>query len=93
VAAAVDGARGIRGFAEALGLPRKYHDTMTVAWARMIGRLAVDTAPVPFGEFLDANPQLLRPGVLSAHYSDELLHSERARAAFVEPGLAPLPPV
>jgi hypothetical protein len=93
VTAAVDGARGIRGFAEAHGLPRKYHDTMTVAWARVVGRLAVDSAPLPFGEFLDAHPELLRPGVLSAHYSDELLHSERARMAFVEPDLAPLPPV
>ena len=91
VAAAVDGARGIRAFAEAHGLPRKYHETMTVAWARVVGRLAVDSAPLPFGEFLRANPQLLRPGVLSPHYSDALLHSERARASFVEPDLAPLP--
>ena len=65
VAAAVDGARGIRGFAEAHGLPRKYHETVTVAWARVVGRLAVDSAPLPFGEFLHANPQLLRPGVRS----------------------------
>ena len=93
VAAAVDGARRIRAFAEAHGAPRKYHETMTVAWARVVGRLAVDSEPLPFGEFLDANPQLVRPGVLSAHYSDALLQSERARASFVEPDLAPLPPV
>src|SRR6185503_2959227 len=65
VAAAVEGARGIRAFAAAHGLPRKYHETMTVAWARVVGRLAVDCEPLPFREFLDANPQLLRPGVLS----------------------------
>jgi hypothetical protein len=91
VAAAVEGARGIRRFAEAHGVFRKYHDTMTVAWARVVGRLAVDSAPLPFAEFLEAHPELLRRDLLSAHYSKDLLFSERARASFVEPDLAPLP--
>ena len=91
VRAAIDGARGIRRFAEAHGATRKYHDTMTVAWARVVGRLAVDSAPLPFGAFLDAHPELLRRDLLSAHYSEGLLFSEQARASFVEPDLAPLP--
>jgi hypothetical protein len=91
VAAAVEGARGIRRFAEARGAFRKYHDTMTVAWARVVGRLAVDSAPLPFAEFLEAHPELLRRDLLSAHYSEGLLFSEPARASFVEPDLAPLP--
>jgi hypothetical protein len=89
--AAVDGARRIRGFAEALGDPGKYHETMTVGWARVVGRLAVDSAPLTFPAFLAAHPELLRRDLLSAHYSRELLFSEGARAAFVEPDLAPLP--
>ena len=91
VAGAIEGARGIRRFAEARGAFGKYHDTMTVAWARVVGRLAVDSAPLPFAEFLDAHPELMRRDLLSAHYSKGLLLSERARAAFVEPDLAPLP--
>ena len=93
VEAAIEGARGIKRFAEAHGAFRKYHDTLTVAWARVVGRLAVDSAPMPFGDFLDAHPELMRRDLLSAHYSDGLLFSERARASFVEPDLAPLPAV
>jgi hypothetical protein len=91
VAAAVEGARGIRRFAEARGALRKYHETMTVAWARVVGRLAVDSAPLPFAEFLEAHPELVRRDLLRAHYSEGLLFSEQARASFVEPDLAPLP--
>jgi hypothetical protein len=89
--AAVDGARRIRGFAEALGAPGKYHETMTVGWARLVGSRAVAGQPLPFPAFLAAHPELLRRDLLSAHYSRELLFSERARAAFVEPDLTPLP--
>jgi hypothetical protein len=91
VQAAVDGARRIRGFAEALGDIGKYHETMTVAWASLVGRLAVDSAPLAFPAFLAAHPALLRRDLLCLHYSRELLFSERARAVFVEPDLAPLP--
>jgi hypothetical protein len=91
VHAAVEGSRRIRGFAEALGATRKYHETMTVAWARVVGRLASDAAPLPFPAFLDAHPELLRRDLLSAHYGAAVLFSEAARAAFVEPDLVPLP--
>lgn len=89
--AAVDGARRIRGFAEAHGAPGKYHETMTVGWARLVGSRAVAGAPLPFPAFLAIHPELLRRDLLSVHYSHELLASERARAAFVEPDLTPLP--
>ncbi len=89
--AAVDGARRIRGFAEAHGAPRKYHETMTVGWARLVGSRAVAGEPLAFSAFLDAHPELLRRDLLSVHYSHELLFSDRARAAFVEPDVAPLP--
>jgi hypothetical protein len=89
--AAVDGARRIRGLADALGAPGKYHETMTVGWARLVGSLAVDSEPLPFPAFFAAHPELLRRDRLSVHYSHELLSSERVRAAFVEPDLTPLP--
>jgi hypothetical protein len=91
IGAAVDGARRIRGFAEALGAHRKYHETMTVGWARLVGSLAVASEALPFPAFLAAHPDLLRRDRLSVYYSHELLASERARAAFMEPDLAPLP--
>jgi hypothetical protein len=89
--AAVDGARRIRVFAESHGETRKYHETMTVGWARLVGTLAVDSAPLTFPAFLAAHPELLRRDLLCEHYSRDLLFSEGARAAFVEPDLAPLP--
>lgn len=89
--AAVRGARRIRGFAAALGVPGKYHDTLTVAWARIVGRLAVTSSAPSFDDFLEQHPQLRRRDLLAAHYSPDLLFSPAARAAFVEPDLAPLP--
>jgi hypothetical protein len=89
--AALDGARRIRGFAEALGAPGQYHETMTVGWARLVGSRTVASEPLPFPAFLAAHPELLRHDLLSVHYSHDLLASERARAAFVEPDLTPLP--
>jgi hypothetical protein len=89
--AAVDGARRIRGFADAQGAAGKYHDTMTVAWARVVGRLAIDSEPLAFAAFLDAHPELLHRDLLSAHYTRERLFSDGARASFVEPDVIPLP--
>ena len=90
-AAAVRGARRIRELAEALGAPGKYHDTLTVGWARLVAHHAVGSRAASFGEFLEQNPALRRRDLLGAHYSPELLFSAEARAAFVEPDLAPLP--
>ena len=88
--AAVDGARRRRGLADALGAPGKYHETMTVGWARLVGSRVVASEPLPFPAFLGAHPELLRRDLLGVYYSHELLASERARAAFVEPDVTPL---
>jgi hypothetical protein len=91
VQGAIEGARRIRGFAAALGDSRKYHDTMTVGWARVVGSLAVDSGCPSFDAFVDAQPELQRRDLLSDYYSGERLFSDEARAGFVEPDLAPLP--
>jgi hypothetical protein len=89
--AAVGGARRIRGLAERLGAPGKYHDTLTVAWARVVGHFAARSQASTFDEFLRDHPQLRDRHLMSAHYSRDLLFSPTARAQFVEPDLAPLP--
>jgi hypothetical protein len=89
--AAVEGARRIRTFAEAAGDTAKYHETMTVAWARVVAHL-VETHPAgSFEDFLAAHPMLQDRRLLRAHYSDERLFSVDARARFVEPDLLELP--
>jgi hypothetical protein len=90
-AAAVAGARRIRGLAEALGATGKYHDTLTVAWARVVAHRALQSDAPTFEEFLEAHPQLRRRDLLSAHYTRDLLFSPAARMAFIEPDLVALP--
>jgi hypothetical protein len=91
ISGAVEGARRIRGLAEAHGDFDKYHETLTVGWARVVGHYALVCDELRFDDFVEANPQLLKRDLLSAHYSRELLFSPAARASFVEPDLAPLP--
>jgi hypothetical protein len=88
---AVAGARRIRGFAEAAGATRKYHDTLTVAWARVVAHMAGRHPALAFGAFLDAHPELQRRDLMLGHYSKAVLFSDAARAGFVEPDLQPLP--
>lgn len=91
VEAAVAGARQIRGFAADAGAAGKYHETLTVAWARIIAHLAANSPEVPFPAFVTAHPELGDRGLLLRHYSEPRLSSEEARARFLEPDLLPLP--
>jgi hypothetical protein len=91
VDAAVAGAREIRGFAEHAGAAGKYHETLTVAWARVIAHLAQRDPQVPFNAFVDAHPELQNRGLLLSHYSETRLFSDEARAHFVEPDRRALP--
>ena len=89
--AAISGAMKIRALAEAAGAPDKFHTTITVAWARVIAHLVERSMPADFSSFLATHPQLLDRRLLSAHYSDELLFSARAKSEFVAPDLLALP--
>jgi hypothetical protein len=91
VDAAVAGAREIRGFAEDAGATGKYHETLTVAWARVIAHLAQRDPQLPFNAFVDAHPRLRDRGLLLSHYSEPRLFSDDARARFLEPDGLPLP--
>jgi hypothetical protein len=81
---------GLRRFATAHGEPERYHDTQTIAWARVVAHHAVNSRD-DFDAFLAAHPRLLERDLLSAHYSRERLLSATARAGFVEPDLLALP--
>jgi hypothetical protein len=82
---------GLRRFTAAHGQPGRYHETLTTAWARVVGHDAMGASEDDFEAFLAAYPRLLERDLLSAHYSRERLFSEAARAAFVEPDLLALP--
>ncbi len=74
-------------YATALGAPRKYHETMTVAWLLLINeRLDDDTRRLTWREFADRFPELFeRQALLARYYSEETLQSERAKQVFVMP--------
>src|SRR6185295_2372385 len=69
--------RGIRDFANALGATHKYHETITLFWARLVQH-AINAQPEidDFETFIAHFPILLDKKAISAHYSTMLVHSE-----------------
>lgn len=83
--------RGLRELAERHGMPQKYHETLTVAWSRLIAARAEAFEGDDFEAFMEAHPELGRTSLIEEYYSRELVYSAEARAAFVAPDREPLP--
>ena len=72
--------------------PSKYHETLTRAWILAVHHFMNRAEHANSAdEFIDANPQMLDARIMMTHYSAELLFSDEARAAFVQPDLDPIP--
>jgi hypothetical protein len=85
-------ARAIQHVAAQHGQPKKYHETLTQFWARIVGHHAVRQPELTdFEQFISAYPQLLDKELPTRHWRRETLYSEAARAAWVEPDLLALP--
>jgi hypothetical protein len=80
---------GITHLAAKLGATGKYHETLTVFWAKAV-RATMTTEIVEFEEFEAQNQQLFSAGYVKQFYSDALLWSEKARREWVEPDLQKL---
>ena len=73
-------------------LTRGYHETLTVAWARVVAStIAVHGPFKDSNDFCDRNPHLLQRTLMRVFYSQARLFSPEAKRSFVEPDLAPLP--
>ena len=73
-------------------LERGYHETMTVAWLRLVDFTLRAYGPAASAEeFLDAQEQLLNRKALRFFYSRDRLLSWQAKAVFVKPDLTPFP--
>jgi hypothetical protein len=85
-------ARAIRKFASHYGKSDKYHETITVAWLRLIAS-AIARVPVDasFEDLTAAAPELLDKRTIEKFYSTAVLASEVARTYWLEPDLQPLP--
>jgi hypothetical protein len=80
----------IRKFAAHHGKSDKYHETVTVAWMRLVAH-AVQSSPGPFDLFAARNPALFDKSTLAAFYSGAALQSEAAKNSFILPDLKSLP--
>ncbi|WP_280462042.1 hypothetical protein [Nocardia carnea] len=83
--------RGLRTLTERLGMPEKYHETLTVAWARIVSALTAASPAVDFAAFLDTHPDLASTSFVEKYYTRQLLFSPAARDRFVAPDLRDLP--
>jgi hypothetical protein len=85
-------ARAIRRFAAHHGKSDKYHETVTVAWLRLVANgIARMPADASFEQLTAALPELLDKRTIEKFYSRATLASESARAFWVEPDLQRLP--
>jgi hypothetical protein len=85
-------AEAIRRYAAHNGAPGKYHETITVAWLRIVYEAAAGMREdAGFEELVEAFPSLLNKSTLQEYYSSELLGSEAARVSFVEADRKRLP--
>jgi hypothetical protein len=73
-------------------LERGYHETMTVAWMKLVDFTLREYGPANTAdEFLDAQEHLLNRKALRFFYTRDRLISWQAKAEWVEPDLVPLP--
>ena len=72
--------------------PTKYHETLTRGWILAVHHF-MHRCPTALSSdhFIEREPMLLDSRIMLTHYSTELLFSDKARAAFVEPNLDPIP--
>jgi hypothetical protein len=85
-------AGAIRKFAAHHGKSDKYHETVTVAWLRLVANaIARLPAHASFEHLTTAAPELLDKRTIEKFYSPATLASESARTWWVEPDLQPLP--
>lgn len=79
--------QGIQLLATHLGVPGKFHHTVTEALVRIVALRMKDKLGNRFADFLAANNDLVAnaKGILARYYSEEVLNSGEARKRWVEP--------
>lgn len=84
---------GIPKYNRSLGNKTGYHDTVTVAFARIIAARILASPDDDFPDFRERHSDLFAksPSPLARYYSRERLASPEAVASFVEPDISPLP--
>ena len=85
-------ARAIRRYAEHNKIAHLYHQTITLAWMKLVSAgVKATPAGTGFSDFAAVHPELFDVQLLRRYYSKDLLDSPLARAGWVEPDLRDLP--
>lgn len=77
----------IQKFATHHGATQLYHETITIAWMRLLVTHHEET----FAQFLSKNEERLKQNLLHRFWTPELLASQPAKTHWVAPDLGPLP--
>ena len=80
--------QSIRRYAAHLGKADRYHETITMAWLALVRDASQGAGS--FDDVIARAPHLLDKAYLSNFYSPDVLESQGAKTAFVEPNLHPL---
>ena len=84
--------QSIRRYAEHHGVARKYHETLSRAWVRIVALAIAETPDAAgFDDLVAARPHLLDKKLPLRHYSPRRLWNDAARERWVEPDLRPFP--
>lgn len=74
------------------GLDQGYHETLTVAWLRILdAMMRVNGPEADAAAFFEKHTQLHSKALLRLFYSRDRFLTREAKQRFVEPDLAPLP--
>ncbi|RPI52790.1 MAG: hypothetical protein EHM55_15665 [Acidobacteria bacterium] len=84
---------GLQRFVAAHGASAKYHETMTVAYLRLIAHRLHEGADLAWPDFAAQNADLLSrsSSILTRHYTEERLQSGQAKRVFLHPDRHPFP--
>lgn len=87
---------GLRRFTTAHAVPdsleRGFHETLTIAWMRLVASgMSHHGVSTNSSTFCDNMPHLLCPTLTRVFYSTDRLMNQDAKQRFIPPDLAPLP--
>jgi hypothetical protein len=81
----------LRRFAAHAGKAKKYHETITLFWVRILAEMRAVSFGQGLEQIVQANPRLLEKNFPLDYYSSERLFNEKARVSWIGPDLKPLP--
>ncbi len=77
--------QALKSFAASIGLDKKYHETITIAFLALINERLADQPDISWEKFCAHNPDILNKNALLAFYTPEQLASPAARLVFQLP--------